>query len=104
MRIRVVGVVAIVGTLSMLGAAAAQQYPAAAPAATAPAGTEKSIEGTVKSLDASGKMLTLQDGTQLMIPADVKISRTELKAGANVKVSYEEKGGLKVVKNLEVKQ
>ena len=104
MRVRVVGVVAIVGTLAMLGAAAAQYSAPAPPAATAPAGTEKSIDGTVKSLDASGKMLTLQDGTQLMIPADVKISRTELKAGATVRVSYEEKGGQKVVKHLEVRK
>jgi len=104
MRVRVVGVVAIVGTLAMLGAAAAQYSAPAPPAATAPAGTEKRIDGTVKSLDASGKMLTLQDGTQLMIPADVKISRTELKAGATVRVSYEEKGGQKVVKNLEVRK
>src|SRR5215472_8882437 len=104
MRVRVVGVVAIVGTLVMLGTAAAQYSAPAPPAATAPAGTEMSIDGTVKSLDASGKMLTLQDGTQLMIPADVKISRTELKAGATVRVSYEEKGGQKVVKTLEVQK
>jgi Cu/Ag efflux protein CusF len=74
-----------------------------APASSAPAG-DKHMEGKVKSLDPTGKKLTLVDGTEFMIPATVKISRTELRPGANVKVSYEEQGGQKVLKSLEVEK
>ena len=54
--------------------------------------------------DPAGKTLTLSDDTKFMIPASLKVSRTELKPGAMVKVSYEEKGGQRVVTRLEVMQ
>jgi len=108
-------VAAVVVIGSLVGAASAQtQAPApatpkpAAPAAPAspasPAGMEKSIEGKIKSVDPAGKMLTLQDGTQFMIPSGVKLTKTELTPGANVKVAYEEKNGEKVIKHLEVQK
>lgn len=87
------------------GATAQMQTPSPAPAApgtAAPGAMEKQVEGQIKSVDPSGKKLTLADGTELTIPASVKLSRTELQPGANVKVAYEEQGGAKIIKHLEV--
>jgi Cu/Ag efflux protein CusF len=74
----------------------------AAPGAAAPGAMEKQVEGQIKSVDPSGKKLTLADGTELTIPTTVKVTRTELQPGTSVKVAYEEQGGAKVIKHLEV--
>lgn len=55
------------------------------------------MEGKIKSWDAATNIVTLQDGTQLSVPADAKVARDRLKEGATVKVSYEEKDGKKIV-------
>ena len=60
------------------------------------------VEGKIKSLDPSGRMLTLEDGTQLTIPPSVNVPRGTLKEGAIVKASFEERSGQKVVTSLEV--
>ncbi len=67
------------------------------------AGKMQQIEGKIKSLDPSGRMLTLEDGTQLTIPPSVNVPRESLKEGAIVKASFEERSGQKVVTSLEVK-
>jgi Cu/Ag efflux protein CusF len=97
--------IGVTATMAQTQAPAPSSPAPAAPATpAAPAGMEKSIEGKIKSLDAAGKMLTLQDGTKLTIPSGVKLTRTELKPGASVKVAYEEKGGEKVVTQIEVQK
>jgi hypothetical protein len=53
------------------------------------------VEGKIASV--SGAKLTLADGTVLMIPSEVKVQRMDLKPGATVKASFEERGGQKVV-------
>lgn len=63
---------------------------------------DKTIEGQVMAVDPTGKSLTLQDGTKLMIPETVKLSQTDLKPGAKVKAAYQEKDGQKILTNLEV--
>jgi len=68
------------------------------------AGGMKQIEGAIKSVDSSGRMVTLDDGTQLTIPPTVNVPRESLKEGAIVKASFEEQGGQKVVTSLEVQQ
>ena len=68
----------------------------------APAGAAKTIEGKIMVVDPMGKSLTLDDGTKLMIPESVKVSRGDLKPGTAVKAAYEERGGQKVLTNLEV--
>ncbi len=75
---------------------------ALAPVATAQTGTEKTIEGKVMTVDPTGKSVTLDDGTKLMIPASVRFSKADLKPGAEVKASYEEKDGQKILTNLQV--
>jgi hypothetical protein len=86
------------------GAMAQMQTPPlqVAPGGAAPRAVEKQIEGQIKSVDPSGKTLTLADGTEFTIPGTVKVLRTELQPGANVKVAYEEQGGAKIIKHLEV--
>jgi Cu/Ag efflux protein CusF len=66
----------------------------------AAAGNE--VQGKVKMWDAASNTLTLEDGTQISVPADVKVERDQLKAGANVKASYDDKDGKKTATSLEV--
>lgn len=61
------------------------------------------MEGKIKSWDAAGNTLVLDDGTQLSITSAVKVDRAQLKEGATVKVSYDEKDGKKIVNAIEVK-
>ena len=68
------------------------------------AGGMQQIEGAIKSVDSSGRMVTLDDGTQLTIPPTVNVPRESLKEGAVVKASFEEKGGQNVVTSLEVQK
>lgn len=47
--------------------------------------------------------MTLEDGTELMLSASLMAKHREaLKEGAMVKASFEEKGGQKLVTNIEV--
>lgn len=62
------------------------------------------VEGKIQSVDPSGRMVTLEDGTQLTIPDNVQVQRDALKEGAMVKASFEEKNGQKIVTNIEVKK
>jgi len=71
---------------------------------SAPAGMQQEVQGAIKSLDPSGRMLTLDDGTQLTIPPTINVPKGMLKEGAMVKASFEERGGEKVVTSLEVQR
>ncbi|HSB72627.1 MAG TPA: DUF1344 domain-containing protein [Candidatus Methylomirabilis sp.] len=62
----------------------------------------KEIQGTIKSVDPSKKILTLEDGTTLTIPSSVKVAPDTLKTGARVSAKYEEQGGKRVVTSLHV--
>jgi hypothetical protein len=44
----------------------------------------------------------LADGTRLMIPESVGVSPADLKPGANVKASVEERGGQTVVTSIRI--
>ena len=59
------------------------------------------VRGMIKDLDPSGRMLTLDDGTQLTIPPSVQLPGG-IKEGSIVKASFEERAGEKVVTSLEV--
>ena len=60
------------------------------------------VEGKIKSVDASGKIVTLDDGTQLTIPQALAVERKALQPGANVKATYEEKAGQKIATSFMV--
>jgi hypothetical protein len=62
---------------------------------------QQQVQGAVKDLDRAGRMLTLEDGTQLTIPPTVQLPG-EIREGSIVKASFEEQGGQKVVTSLEV--
>ena len=62
----------------------------------------QTIQGKIMSVDPSGKMVTLLDGTKLMIPPDVKVKRDALKEGVTVKATFEQKDGQNVVTSLVV--
>jgi Protein of unknown function (DUF1344) len=67
-----------------------------------PGGMTKTIEGRVLVIDPLGKVITLEDGTKLMIPESVKIRRADFKPGTPVKAAYEDRDGQKVLTKLEV--
>ena len=59
------------------------------------------VQGKVKSWDSAAGTVTLEDGTTLSVPASMK-ERADIKEGATVKASFEEKDGKKVVSKIEV--
>ena len=52
--------------------------------------------------NATQKM-TLEDGTELSIPATVKVAKDQLKPGTQITAEYEERAGQKVAKSIEIK-
>jgi len=68
----------------------------------APIAWADEVQGKIKSFDAAGSTVVLEDGTQLMIPPTVRVERQALKPGANVKASFEEKDGQKIATSIAV--
>jgi hypothetical protein len=60
------------------------------------------VKGKVKSVDAAGRTVQLEDGTTLVLPDDVRVGRDILRPGATVKASFDEIAGDKVVTSLQV--
>lgn len=56
----------------------------------------------IKSVDQAGASIVLEDGTKVMVPDGGTVKISELKPGQSIKVSFEEKGGQKVVKTLVI--
>jgi hypothetical protein len=69
----------------------------------APLAFATDVQGKVKAVDQSGRMVTLEDGIQLMIPTNIKVDRQALQPGAEVKVSYETQGNQHIVTFIEVR-
>jgi len=93
----VVGIVLVGVALSWSTGAFAQ---ATSPAGSQPRGQQTQtggsmVEGTIAKV--SGAKVTLADGTELMIPSDVRVQRADLKPGATVKASFQQQGAQKVV-------
>jgi len=68
----------------------------------APIAWAAEVQGKIKSVDASGRMVTLDDGTQLTLPPTLTVEKQSLKPGASVKASYEEKDGQKIATSFMV--
>lgn len=64
------------------------------------AGDVKDVRGQIQRVE--GNTITLADGTELQLPDNIQVQRDELKAGASVKASYEERAGQKFVTSIEV--
>jgi Cu/Ag efflux protein CusF len=84
-----------------VGPASAQSYPQGMQPASAGAQMGQA-EGKIKSVDPSGRMLELEDGTMLTIPATAGVQQEALREGAIVKASFEERDGQKIVTSIEI--
>jgi len=62
------------------------------------------VSGKIQKVDSADRSIVLEDGTQLWLAESVSVSADQLKEGATVKASYEEKDGKKVVTKIEVSQ
>jgi hypothetical protein len=60
------------------------------------------VSGKIQKMDPGDRSIVLEDGTQLWLAESV--STDQLKEGATVKASYEEKDGKKVVTAIEISQ
>jgi Cu/Ag efflux protein CusF len=58
------------------------------------------VTGKVQSVDSSERVIVLEDGTKLWIAEGLPLD--DLKEGAKVKASYEERDGKNVVTKIEV--
>jgi Cu/Ag efflux protein CusF len=56
--------------------------------------SRKAVEGTIRSVDPSGKVVTLVDGTTFTVAPNV--STEQLKPGYAVTALYEDENGIKV--------
>jgi hypothetical protein len=61
------------------------------------------IEGKVKSVDVTGRVVTLEDGTTLTLGPGAKWDPAVIHPGSEVKASYEEKGGKKMATSIELR-
>jgi hypothetical protein len=100
-----------VGLLAMIVAwvpeAPAQQQQPKAPAAAPPtvrppagAADTKQVQGAVKSVDVTKRIVTLQDGTTLMVTDDKKL--IELRPGTMIKASVRGSGPRMTATSIEV--
>lgn len=67
-----------------------------------PGWAAETVTGKIEAVAAEGRAILLEDGTQLIIPSSVRVSREQLKEGATVKVTYEMDGERKVVRSIQV--
>lgn len=69
---------------------------------SATVGWAADIEGTVRAVDPADRVIVLEDGTKLWVAEGLALDN--LKEGAKVKASYEERDGKNVVTNLQVSE
>lgn len=62
----------------------------------------ETVTGKIQAVDGTGRMIVLDDGTRLVIPATVQVSREQLQEGATVQVTYEVSEGQNVVRSIRV--
>ena len=67
----------------------------------APLASAADMEGRVQSVDAAERTVVLDNGAKVWVSDGVTLD--DVKAGAVVKVSYEEKDGKPVATSIEVK-
>lgn len=58
------------------------------------------VAGTIQSVDSAERVITLDDGTKLWVAEGVSIA--DLREGAKVKASYEERDGKNVATSIDV--
>lgn len=63
----------------------------------------KTVQGKITALDPAKGMLTLEDGTELTIPAGAQLP-PDVKEGSIVRASFEEQSGKKMLTGLELQK
>ena len=58
------------------------------------------VSGKIQAVDSADRVITLEDGTKLWLAEGISLDN--LKEGAKVKASYEERGGKNVVTSIDV--
>ena len=58
------------------------------------------VSGKIQAVDSADRVITLEDGTKLWLAEGISLDN--LKEGAKVKASYEERDGKNVVTTLDV--
>jgi Cu/Ag efflux protein CusF len=83
---------------------ALQQSPAppSNPAASPASPSMQQVQGKVKRVDQAANRVTLDDGTQLTIPASVRVDWKTLKPGSGIRAQYQDRDGMKVVTRMDV--
>lgn len=61
----------------------------------------QTVEGRIKWV--RGTLVTLEDGTELSVPATVNVARDQLKPGAQITAEYHERAGQKIAKSVDIK-
>ena len=89
--------------LRILALATALMLATASLGAASAAAQTKSVESTIKAVDAASGTVTLADGTKLVIPKTLMVPRGQLKPGVGINANYEERGGEKVATSLQIK-
>ena len=74
------------------------------PSVQLPPGEDKIIEGEVRSIDPSGREITLTDGTRLITPPGATLKPGVLTEGMKVIASYREHNGNNVLTDLALKE
>ena len=59
------------------------------------------VQGKVKAVDASDRVVTLEDGTRISVPDAIALDN--VKEGAEVSVSYEERDGKNQATDIQTK-
>lgn len=62
----------------------------------------ETVSGKIQAVDATGRMILLEDGTRLVIPATVQVSREQIREGATVQVTYDVSNGQNLVRSIRV--
>jgi Cu/Ag efflux protein CusF len=58
------------------------------------------VSGKIQAVDSADRVITLEDGTKLWMAEGISLAN--LKEGATVKASYEERDGKNVVTSIDV--
>ena len=59
------------------------------------------VQGKVKTVDTNDRVVTLEDGTRISVPAEIALDN--VKEGAEITVSYEERDGKNQATDIQMK-
>ena len=99
----IVLLVAVIATAVPIGGAVQAQAQGAPQGSPSMGAGAQIVQGKITALDPAKGMLTLEDGTQLTIPAGAQLP-PDIKEGSIIRASFEEHAGQKVLIGLDVQK